>query len=186
MAKAGHFLDRLSGRERKVLFLVLVLGIAGLLERVAIEPLLKEWKAIREEIVVRKAELEKLLAGKVEAEKLLEANRASLARGWVKVPKAERRSWFSDKLETIAKTSDVTIYSWDFEERGSKVHEELQVRMHIEGTWEGVARFLCGMQAANEIFDARELRNLRPKGPGGKNLEADLVVAALFLKGGGP
>ncbi len=179
MAGKGFF-ERISSRERRIVGLVVVLGVLALLYMFAVTPMLQGLALVRSEIDVKEAELDDILKTQKDAKELLEQHGKLLARARSDIPRDFRRSWFSEQLETMADKSNMMFSSISIEEREAEMHEELRAQIRATSSWEGLAQFLYEMQNAGEVFDVREMRNLRMRGVG--TLEAEFVVVSIFLK----
>ncbi len=179
MAGKGFF-ERISSRERKIVGLVVVLGVLVLLYAFAVIPMLDGLTLVRSQIAEKTTKLKSIVTTEKDAKALLKEHGELLERARPNIPADFRRNWFSEQLETMAGKSSVTFSSISIEKREAELHDELRAQIRATSSWEGLAQFLYEMQNAREVFDVREMRNLRMRGAG--TLEAEIVVVSIFLK----
>ena len=169
----------LSKRERRLLFIILLLAFAAG-NFLFLRPLFGKWRRLGEELSLKEVKLKK--GGEIIAQqKALEEEFSKLKMGLdSSLSREERVSDLFKEVESLAQRSGISILKMQPQRRieETDLFEQLSVELNFAGDISGAVKFLYNLKQHPRALDVRSLR-LRPE----KNLlQGEIVVATIYLK----
>ena len=175
------FLDRLSIREKWLLYagIAVILGIAIYI--IAVEPIWTEWQDLNRNIFAKERKLlknVKILAQKDRITSLYNKYASSIK---MKGSVEEETAVILREIENIARSTNINITDIKpHRVKNMDFYKEYYIELEAEGNVANLAKFIYELQSSDQILKVRHLR-INPKAGGGDTLKAYMIVTKILI-----
>lgn len=175
------FLKHLSGRERNIFYLAVIIILLVILYAFAVEPLRKKWRDLNESVSSKEMQLlknQKILSQKDIITQLYDKYAENIRmKGTVE----EETAIILREIENIARTSNTYITDIKpLKVEDKEFYKVYSVELETEGNMPDLSKFIYDLQNSKQILKVRYLR-LNPKDEVGDMLKGYMIVTKILI-----
>ena len=175
----------LSGREKTIFGLCIVVAVGVLLYVLALEPIFTSWEKMNRKIRSRQIRLRKISKIVKEKEKSEQELKELTSGAKLGIPNEEWLTALLSSLEMMARQSGVVILNrkpLPIKEHG--FYQELSAEVEVECDLATLSKFLYQMETSAQILNVETLQ-LNPKGRSSSRLKGQISISTIQLVEGG-
>lgn len=175
-------LNRLSKRERKWLYLGIIIIFCIISYIFIAEPIWDDWQKLNEEIYTKERRLLKNLKMLAQEEEISDLYNEYAKNIKMKGSAEEETAEILKEIENIARAN--STYITDIKPHGKAkemdFYKEYYVELEVEADMPSLAKFIYDLQSSKQILKVRHL-NLNAKAGGGNMLKGYMIVTKILI-----